>query len=121
MNILGQAIGFQPTKLSRLQEEGFKSNREVIIALNERREILKRIDETILSNAKDKSEVRKAFLRLKNYNKRYPIEGLYIDSDTVDTSIDTALNKKENVFKGQYMKEDLIPYLMPLRKAATSQ
>jgi len=116
--LIGQALGFQPTKLSRLQEEGFAIQKELAEARNTRTEILRNLDRTLLDKDSSKEEIQKLFNRIGQYNKRYPMEEFVIDGDTIESSVNTAIENKGITFRGQQIKEKLLPYLIPLRKAA---
>jgi len=116
MNILGQAIGFQPTKLSRLQEEGFKSNREITIARNEKQALLNKLNETLISNSKDEKDTQKILDEIDKHNERYPNKKLAILPSTIRESIDAAREKSKRTYRGQYMPKELEPYLYPARE-----
>jgi hypothetical protein len=46
------------------------------------------------------------------------MEEFVIDGDTIESSVNTAIENKGITFRGQQIKEKLLPYLIPLRKAA---
>jgi hypothetical protein len=116
MNILGQAIGFQPTKLARLQEEGFKSNREITIALNERQALLKSLNETLISSSKDEKDTQKILDKIDKHNDRYPNKKLAILPSTIKDSIEAAKEKSLRTYRGQYIPKELEAYLYPARE-----
>ena len=118
-NIIAQATGLQSTRVTRLQEEAFESNNEVKKATFERQKILTHLDDVMLNPTSEAKDKKSAINQITQHNRRYPVEGVVIDIDTIMTSIDRALEQKGLTFRGQYIKEDLIPYLLPLRKAAS--
>ena len=116
MNILGQAIGFQPLSLARLQEEGFKSNQESTIALNEKQALLKSLNETLTSSSKDEKDTQKILDKIDKHNDRYPNKKLAILPNTIKDSIDAAKEKSRRTYRGQYIPKELESYLYPARE-----
>jgi hypothetical protein len=119
LSVVGQALGFQPTKMARLQEEGFETQRELVEARNKRSQLLQNLDRELLDKEADRESIKKVFNQIAQYNKRYPMEEFLIDADVIDKSIDKAIENKGITFRGQQIKEKLAPYLIPLRKAAS--
>ena len=119
ITLIGQALGFQPTKLARLQEEGFQVEKELAEARNKRIELLQKLDRTLLDKESEREDIKKVFNQVTQYNKRYPTEEFIIDGDVIESSIDKAIENKGITYRGQQIKEKLAPYLIPLRKAAS--
>ena len=119
ITLIGQALGFQPTKLARLQEEGFQVQKELAEARNKRIELLQKLDRTLLDKESEREDIKKVFNQVTQYNKRYPMEEFIIDGDVIESSIDKAIENKGITYRGQQIKEKLAPYLIPLRKAAS--
>ena len=119
ITLIGQALGFQPTKLARLQEEGFQVEKELAEARNKRIELLQKLDRTLLDKESEREDIKKVFNQVTQYNKRYPMEEFIIDGDVIESSIDKAIENKGITYRGQQIKEKLAPYLIPLRKAAS--
>jgi hypothetical protein len=116
MNILGQAIGFQPLALSRLQEEGFKLNQEILIAANKRQELLAEVVKAALDEDYDEKAMSSVLDKIDKHNERYPNKKLAILPSTMRDSIDAAKEKKLRTYRGQYMPKELEPYLYPARE-----
>lgn len=119
-DILGQALGFQPTKLSRLQEEGFESDKEIISATNERKQILQRLDETLMDPESDDADRKKVINIVRQFNNRFPDPSmkLAIDGEAIDASIDNLIKSRGLTLYGQRMTEANMAYLAKLRRAA---
>ena len=119
-DIFGQALGFQSTKLARLQEEGFESNKEIIGAANERQQILHRLDEALMDPEADDADRQKVINIVRQFNNRYPDpdQKLLIDGDAIDSSIDKLIEAKGLTLYGQRMTEANMAYLSKLRRAA---
>lgn len=119
-DIFGQALGFQSTKLARLQEEGFESNKEIIGAANERQQILHRLDEALMDPEADDADRQKVINIVRQFNNRYPDpdQKLLIDGDAIDSSIDKLIEAKGLTLYGQRMTEANMAYLAKLRRAA---
>lgn len=117
--VVAQALGFQSTRVARLQEEGFAIQKEVITADRARKELLTHLDEALLSSDSTFKDKQKIINQIVQHNKRYPAEGFFIDMDTIDRSLDRAIANKGLTIRGQQIKENLLPYLYKLRQAAS--
>jgi hypothetical protein len=111
-------MGFQSTRLARIQERNFEFQKQVTEAQNERTKILKRLDETVLDAERGPKDLKVVFNQIREYNKRYPAEKFLIDADTIDRSLKAYADKRGLTFRGAYMDKKLIPYLMPSARAA---
>lgn len=120
LNIIAQALGFQSTRLSRLQEEGFESKKELEKGSQDRAKILQRLDETFLNPKATEKDKQQVINQIRQFNNRYPDPDLkfMIDGDTIDASLDKAMEGMEYTYRGQQMKESNVAYLLKLRKAA---
>ena len=49
---------------------------------------------------------------IEKFNKRYPgVEGIEIDVDTIDRSMDTYAERKGMTYRGIYLDDKLLPYI----------
>lgn len=117
LNLIASVIGFQPTRLSRIQEKNFAFQKEVVEMEANRTKLLRRLNETILKADSTSEDVKKVFKEIAKYNRRYPIEEYIIDDDAIEKSLETFMEKKGMTFRGQYMPEKLLPYLAPSFRA----
>jgi hypothetical protein len=118
LNLIATTMGFQSTRLARIQERNFEFQKQVTEAQNERTKILKRLDETVLDAERGPKDLKVVFNQIREYNKRYPAEKFLIDADTIDRSLKAYADKRGLTFRGAYMDKKLIPYLMPSARAA---
>ena len=118
LNLIAATMGFQSTRLARIQEGNFESQKQQTEAQNQRAKILKRLDETVLDVERGPKDLKVVFNQIREYNKRYPAEKLLIDADTINNSLKAYAEKRGLTYRGAYMDKKLIPYLMPLAKAA---
>jgi hypothetical protein len=118
LNLIATTMGFQSTRLARIQERNFEFQKQVTEAQNERAKILKRLDETVLDAERGPKDLKIVFNQIREYNKRYPAEKFIIDADTIDSSLKAYAEKRGLTYRGAYMDKKLIPYLMPSARAA---
>jgi hypothetical protein len=116
-NIIAQAIGFPPTRLARIQEQSFESQKEVRKAQDRRAKILDGLHRVAFDPEGNKADLKEVFEDIKNYNRRYPIDKYLIDIDTIERSLETYANKRGMTYRGQVIEEKLAPYLGPLYRA----
>ena len=116
-NLIAQAIGFPPTRLARIQEQSFESQKEVKKAQDQRAKLLDGLNRVAFDPEGDKADLKEVFEDIKKYNRRYPIEKYLIDIDTIERSLETYANKRNMTYRGQVIEEKLAPYLGPLYKA----
>jgi ASC-1-like (ASCH) protein len=116
-NLIAQAIGFPPTRLARIQEQSFESQKEVRKAQDQRAKILDGLHRVAFDPEGDKADLKEVFENIKKYNRRYPIEKFVIDIDTIERSLEAYANKRGMTYRGQVIEEKLAPYLGPLYRA----
>lgn len=115
-NIIAQATGLQSTRVARLQDEAFEMNKEVRKAELERQSLTTKMTETLLSPSADAKDKREIMQEINKFNRRYPVEGLIMDADTILKSLENAAEKRGMAFRGQTIKENYLPYLLPPRR-----
>ena len=116
LNMAWQVLGVQPTRAAQLQEQAFKANAEVIRAEDAKNDLLKKLNDVFLSPKSTEEDQQKIMNRIAQHNRRYPMEGLAIFDDTISRSIDTAIENRALTFRGMQIKENLLPYLLPMRQ-----
>jgi hypothetical protein len=116
LNIAAQALGFQPTRLSRLQERNFKYAQEDRQADAARSKLLKELNEAT-TTGKSPEEVGRIFKRIDKHNLRYPHEDYEIDDDTIERSLESYEKRKDLVERGLYIPESKEDILMPSVRA----
>jgi hypothetical protein len=116
-NLIAQAIGFPPTRLARIQEQSFESQKEVRKAQDRRAKLLDGLHRVAFDPEGDKADLKEVFEDIKKYNRRYPIEKFIIDIDTIERSLEAYANKRGMTYRGQVIEEKLAPYLGPLYRA----
>jgi hypothetical protein len=116
-NLIAQAIGFPPTRLARIQEQSFESQKEVRKAQDRRSKLLDSLHRVAFDPEGDKADLKEVFEDIKNYNRRYPIDKFLIDIDTIERSLEAYANKRGMTYRGQVIEEKLAPYLGPLYRA----
>jgi len=116
-NLIAQAIGFPPTRLARIQEGNFESQKEVTKAQNRRTKVLDSLNRVAFDPEGDKADLKEVFEDIKKYNRRYPIDRFIIDIDTIERSLEVYANKRSMTYRGQVIEEKLAPYLGPIYRA----
>jgi ASC-1-like (ASCH) protein len=118
LNLIATTLGFQSSRLARIQEHNFEIQKQLTEAQNKRAAILKRLDEVAFNAEKGPGDLKIVFNQIREYNKRYPMEKFLIEADTIDSSLKTYAKKRGLTYRGQYMDEKLLPYLLPSAKRA---
>jgi len=116
LNIAAQALGFQPTRLSRLQERNFKYAQEDKQASADKSKLLKDLNEAI-TTGKSPEEVGRIFKNIDKHNRRYPHDDYEIDDDTIERSLESYEKRKDLVERGLYIPESKEDILMPSVRA----
>lgn len=118
-NLAMQSLGFQSTALARVQENGIKLQEEIIIAAEQRANILKRLSTSILSDSATDADIERVFNKIDEYNDRYvALKHLRIDPNTIKEVTDRAKDKEKFMFRGLYIRKEDLPYLLELRDVA---
>jgi hypothetical protein len=115
-NIIAQATGLQSTRVAQLQEQAFKLTTEKNRAMNKRKALLGKLDDVFISEDAKPTDRQKLMNKIIQHNQRYPIQGVAIDPDTIFRSLDTSIKNKGLTFRGMYIQENLLPYMLPLRQ-----
>ncbi len=111
-NIIAQALGFQPTRLTRIQEYAFKMSQEDKKATSERQSLLKKLNEAVSSGA-EPDKFKSIFKDIAKHNRRYPHEAYEIDDDVIEKSLENYSNRKELTVRGLYIPETKEDILFP--------
>jgi len=121
LNYISSVLGFQPTRLARIQDKNFKFNKEIIQATNKRSELLRSLNETIFDTEKKNKgeEIRKVIKEIVKHNKRYPAEVFVIEPDDILRSVNSYAERRGMTIRGQYISEQLAPYLIKPTQAVT--
>lgn len=117
LNIAAQALGFQPTRLTRIQETNFKLSQEDKKATAQRQELLKRLNEAV-SGGEPPQKFREIFKDIAKHNRRFPHEAYEIDDETLDRSLETYSRRKELIIRGMYVPEKKEDILIPITRTA---
>jgi hypothetical protein len=112
LNIAAQALGFQSTRLSRIQERNFKLTQEDKEASGNKSELLKKLNEAATTGAKPE-EFRDLFKKIAKHNRRYPHDDYEIDEDAIERSLESYEKRKDLVIRGLYVPESKEDILMP--------
>jgi hypothetical protein len=118
LNIAAAALGFQSSRLARIQEKNFAFQREILKAEDSKGDALRRLNETVFNPEKEPGDIKAAINKIREHNKRYPMEAYLIDGDTIDRSIEAYAEARGMTYRGQRMSEKLLPYVMPASRAA---
>jgi len=112
-NLAAQVLGFQPTRLAQMQQERSEWNKIEAQIKDKRTALLRRMNLKRTSYPVDREAVREIGLEMVEFNKKYPIPGVTITADTIDTSFKGFTQKKELQYRGKIMTKKTAPYAMP--------
>jgi len=116
-NLVAQVLGFPPARLARIQEQNIATKQELMDAQNRRNKLLDRMNDIIFDPEGSKEGLKSVFQDIGKFNRRYPIDGLLISSDTVQRSLDSYAKRSSTMLRGQAMPPKLMPYMVPLSRA----
>jgi hypothetical protein len=111
-NIIAQALGFQPTRLTRIQEMNFKLSQEDKKAQGDKQSLLKRLNEAV-NTGEPPEKFKSIFKDIAKHNRRYPHEEYEIDDDVIERSIENYAGRKELTVRGLYIPEKKEDILFP--------
>jgi len=118
-SLIMQGLGFQSTTLSRAQENAYMLYKEEKAANNSRKDLMSRLDNVFLDPNKSAEDKKKFMAEIAKHNKRYQvIPSLTIDADAIFDSIDRSIDNMGLKFRGLRIKEEMLPFMLPQRKAA---
>lgn len=112
LNIVMKAIGYSPTRLTQLQQYRFALNQQIQAARGRHNELLGALNKAAFDEEGSAAKVKDAMENIEKFNKRYPgVEGIEIDLDTIDRSMDTYAERKGLTYRGVYLDDKLLPYI----------
>jgi hypothetical protein len=114
-NIIAQVTGLQSTRVAQLQEQAFKYQSEIIRATNARNSLIGKLDDVFIDQKATDKDRKTLMNQIAQHNKRYPMQGVAIDPDTIFRSIDNSIKNRGLTFRGMQIKENLLPYILPIR------
>ena len=118
-SLIMQGLGFQSTTLARVQENAYALRREEKSAENSKKDLMARLDDVFLDSNKSAEDKKKFMKEIDKHNKRYQvIPSLTIDADAIFDSIDRSIESMGDKFRGLRIKEEMMPFMLPQRKAA---
>jgi hypothetical protein len=119
LNIIAAATGFQSTRLARIQDKNFALNNEIQEAAIKRSRVLRKLNEAVLDDKADATEISNAIKDIDKFNQRYPMEKFIIKPETIRRSVETLAERRGMTIRGQYMDKKLAPYVYPATRAVT--
>lgn len=112
LNIVMKGIGYSPTRLTQLQQYRFALNQQIQAARSKHNELLGALNKAAFDEEGSAAKVKSAVEDIEKFNKRYPgVDGIYIDLDTIDRSMDTYAERKGLTYRGVYLDDKLLPYI----------
>jgi hypothetical protein len=118
LNLIAAVLGFQSSRIARQQEFNFAMVKEKMAADNSRGKALSAFNEAILNAEGEPEDIDKAINKIRDHNKRYPMEQYFITEDTMERSLEQYVEAKGLTFRGLRVPEKLIPYILPKARFA---
>jgi hypothetical protein len=118
LNLVAAVAGFQASRIARIQEKNFAFQKELTAAETSKSKALRALNEAAFNPEKEPGDIKKAVNKIREHNKRYPMEAFLIEGDTIDRSLEAYGEAKGLTYRGQRMSEKLLPYLMPASRVA---
>jgi hypothetical protein len=112
--LLGQVGGFQPMDVSEQQQRSSAVTNQKKHIDAERGKLLDEYNKhTLMADHLDPDRARRAYQKMLEFNKRYPIPAFQISADTLMQSQRSYYQKHMNTINGVAMTRKNAPYLMP--------
>jgi len=112
--LLGQVVGFQPMDVSEQQQRSSAVTNQKKHIDAERGKLLDEYNKhTLMADHLDPARARRAYQKMLEFNKRYPIPAFQISADTLMQSQRSYYQKHMNTVNGVAMTRKNAPYLMP--------
>ena len=112
LNIVMKGIGYSPTRLTELQQHRFALNQQIQTARSKHSELLKELNTAVFDEEGRPAKLKEVFKDIEKFNKRYAgVDGIEIDADTIDRSLETYAERKSLTYRGIYLDEKLLPYI----------
>ena len=119
LNLIAATLGYQSTRIARIQESNFAYKKEMVEADKKRDALIRNFNNIVLDDTVDEAKLAKALENISKHNQRYPAKRYAILPGTLSKSLENAAKKRARTIRGQYMPEDLAPYLAPATRAVT--
>jgi hypothetical protein len=119
LNLIAATLGYQSTRIARIQESNFAYKKEMVEADKKRDALIRNFNNIVLDDTVDEAKLAKALENISKHNQRYPAKRYAILPGTLSKSLENAAKKRGRTIRGQYMPEDLAPYLAPATRAVT--
>lgn len=117
INLIGSVTGLQPTRLTRLQDRNFRFQSEIIKANGEKSKLLNKLNSAIYDeDSPDKSAIKDVYKDIVKHNERYPMEGMYIDYETIERSTNSYADRKMKTYRGLQVNDAVLPYMAKILK-----
>jgi hypothetical protein len=117
--LFGQALGFASTEIAEVQETNFIAQRMVTGMQRERDKLLDDLNRVVIDyNASGDDEyydrIQEVMQEITRFNYINPFPTIFIDRDTIESSLEGRAERRGAANQGLYVAEKLAPYVFPI-------
>ena len=117
--LFGQALGFASTEIAEVQETNFIAQRMVTGMQRERDKLLDDLNRVVIdynASGDDKyyDRIQEVMQEITRFNYINPFPTIFIDRDTIESSLEGRAERRGAANQGLYVAEKLAPYVFPI-------
>ena len=111
--LIGQGIGFQPTKLADIQHQTYAITKRMKAATDESRKLMQRFNSELVEDNPDHDKLQDLLEKMQQHNERYPFPDSQITPDKLSDSFTAYMDKRRYMMRGLPVPKGAAPYLLP--------
>lgn len=111
--LVAQVIGFQPTKLSQVQQQAYALKKRITAVDTQRRQLMQKLNSELYEDQPDKAKIQKTIEKMMEFNAKYPFPDAQITMETLDDSWRAYQQKRQYMLRGLAVTKKQAPYVLP--------
>jgi len=111
--LVGQVLGFQPTKLSEVQQQAYALKKRITAVDTQRRQLMQKLNSELYEDQPDKEKIQTVIEKMMEFNAKYPFPDAQITMETLDDSWRAYQQKRQYMLRGLSVSEKQAPYVLP--------
>jgi hypothetical protein len=111
-NLVNSVLGLQSDRLARLQNEKFARTGVAVAQKRAKAQLMGRYDDLATHPNTTPKDFKTLFGKVREYNQRYPLPAMQIDTDSLISSMEAALQKQRFSAYGSNFTPDEMGYVL---------
>lgn len=111
--LVGQVIGFQPTKLANFQHQTYAFKKRMAAATDESRKLMQKFNSELVEDNPDHDKLNDILQKMHEFNERYPFPDTQITPDKLNNSFKAYKQKRYYMLRGLPIPKSAVPYILP--------